>query len=295
MSPEPLLARLPVPLLPGWRHWRDVRMFALWRVQHNMRTGAWRLVSPTGRRWGAATERACLDMLAERRARGLDWGNRHLVLLVPGLNGAPIAFWRMERALRDAGYAAMVWDYPSNRLDTRGHAQALRELINALDGVERVSFVTHSLGGLILRTLLAADPPWAREGLALGRVVMIAPPHGGSFVADIATETLDWDDLFALIAGRVRHDLTSAGAGDLPPITTPVGIIAGGTGLSGLGLSPLVGADNDFLVSTQSARAQGAQDFVQVRGTSHTLMLWGNRTARLVLRFLDTGRFEGRD
>jgi hypothetical protein len=285
---DPLIARLPVVLLPGWRHWRDTHMYAQWRVQHNLRTGAWRLAAPTGRTWRAPTERACLDMLAERRARGLRWPSAHLVLLIPGLNGVPVSFWRMQRALREAGYAAMVWNYPSNRADVRGHAQALRALLDGLEGAERLSFVTHSMGGLILRALLADGPPGA---IAPGRVVMIAPPHGGSFVADLAAETLKWDAMFAWVAGRARHNLTSAGAAALPPLAAPVGIIAGGTGWGRLGFSPLHWGDNDWLVSVKSCRLESAADFVQVRGVSHTLMLWGRRTTRHVLSFLDTGHF----
>lgn len=266
-------------LHPGLRCWHDVHYYAGWRVQEHVKTGKFRVVPPSPLRdmFTADTRAECLSMIAQRRAKGLKPAHDHFVLIVPGLNGLPVYYMMLQFMIRRAGYDCMVWHYGSNHTNAAGHAGRLAALVNGLEGVKTISFVTHSLGGLILRVLLADDG--ARPQTPVNGIVMIAPPHGGSFLADLVHDRLKLRGLYDWVCGRVGHDLTSAGAAALPPVTAPVGIMTGGV------------AGTDGLVSVASSLIPAATDTTHIQGWSHTLMLWNPETARRALRFLRTERF----
>ncbi len=282
------LAQISMAVLPGWRKYYDIYFYAGWRIQKNEVNCRYRVLSPTGRTWKKQTKEECLSVIDERRERGLSPRNSHLVIIVPGLNNIISTFSSMEKGLRDRGYETLIWNFASNRADSVGHADRLSSLIGDLEGVEKVSFVAHSMGGLIVRALLAKDHEWYSR-LELGNIVNIASPHGGSFVADLVSEQPQFNGLFEWVCGRAGYDLTTKGAGELPPVKVPIGVMIGGTG-NKLGLNPLAGQDNDVVVSRDSAQIELAADFIQVKG-SHTLMLWGRQTVKQAIYFIENGQF----
>lgn len=283
------IARLPLPTLPGWRAWYDVYFYAGWRIQHNELTGSYRVVAPTSRKWRTLDESTALNILQERRDRGLKPRNDHLVIIVPGLNNVLSTFSAIEKGLKERGYEVLLWNFASNRTNTRGHAKRLAALINRLEDVKKISFVAHSLGGLILRTMFSEDHV-TKHKFELGHIANIASPHGGSFVADYVRDDLKLLGLFDWVCGHVGHDLTTAGAKALPEMKVPVGVIMGGVDTK-LGLNPLAGQDNDIVVSKESATIDLAVDSIQVKG-SHTLMLWRKETVNQTISFIETGSFQ---
>jgi hypothetical protein len=288
--PMELIERSPVSILPGWRRWYDVYFYAGWRIQKNELKELYRTISPTGNMWERPTEKACMKLIEARKEKGLRPHNDHLVIIIPGLNGLLRTFSAIENGLRDNGYETFLWNFASNRADARGHAQRLHDIIGRLEDINKISFVTHSLGGLILRTLLSEENNW-HDKFELGEIVMIAPPHGGSFFADIIRDTPELEGLYQWVCGRVGEDLTTRGASELPPLSVPVGIIIGGTG-NKLGFNPLANRDNDIVVSRDSSNVDLAVDSVQIKG-SHTLMLWNKQTVEHTLHFIEHGRFKG--
>jgi pimeloyl-ACP methyl ester carboxylesterase len=277
---------LPMRTFGGLQLWADRYWFAGWRIQESVLTGHCRLLDAahTRRAWG--TYEACRAVFEAERVRlGLRQRSEHLVVLLHGLFRAHGSLDRLARRLGDEGYAVANLDYPSTRRSIAEHAEGLTEVLDSLEGIARVSFVTHSLGALVAREALAGDPPW-RERIEVGRLVMIAPPSQGSSFAGALRDFLP----FEWLAGPAGQEVVEEEARAIPRPDVPFGIIAGGRG-DGEGWNPWLEGDDDGIVSVEETRLSGAADFLLVDGV-HTFLMNDAEVVEAVVRFLEVGRFE---
>jgi hypothetical protein len=190
---------------------------------------------------------------------------------------------RLEWALRRAGFGVANLDYPSRRFAIEKlAAEYLAPWLKARPAPPgaRLHFVTHSLGGILLRCQL-------REALPqLGRIVMLAPPNHGSEVAD----RLQSHWFYRALNGPAGQQLGTSGLpGTLGPAPGETGVIAGNVALNPLFASWFHGP-NDGKVSVESARLEGMADFL-VLPVSHTWLPWSTTALRQVVAFLRHGKF----
>ncbi len=152
------------------------------------------------------------------------------------------------------------------------------------NGATRIDFVTHSLGGILVRSYLAHHPI---ENL--GRVVMLGPPNQGSEVVD----KLGGWPLFKWINGVAGNELgtgSSSGPNRLGPANFPVGIIAGDRSVNWIN-SLLIPGPDDGKVSVQRAKLAGMSDFIVIHAT-HPLIMRNREAIRQTILFLRTGHFD---
>ncbi len=218
------------------------------------------------------------------RNRGAAPENRHLVLLVHGIGRGPGSFGGLPGILRKAGFAAHAISYPSTRGSIEGHAAQLERLLLRVQNVDEVSFVTHSMGGIIVRRLLARDGAWKSRAVP-ARLVMIAPPNQGSLVA----QTLQPAWPYKLVYGTAGQQLTPEKVLKLPVPDIPFGIIAGGLG-DGQGYNPVLPGDDDGTVAVAETRLRGAVDFMVLPGL-HGFVARSQEIEPPVLNFLRSGHF----
>ncbi|MBW2426546.1 MAG: alpha/beta hydrolase [Deltaproteobacteria bacterium] len=190
----------------------------------------------------------------------------------------------LEWRLAARGYRVSNIDYSSRvaRIEDASDA-VFAQLDERLSHSSPVHFVTHSLGGLVLRCLLARH-----EIASAGRAVMLAPPNRGSELADRLRSL----GLFARLLGPLAAQLGTRPEDlpqRLPSPTIPFGVVAGSRWLNPAGPFWLEGA-HDGTVSVASTRLEGMSDHLVLPFT-HTFIMNRSEVARQVDAFLQAGRF----
>lgn len=217
-------------------------------------------------------------------------GATECVVLLHGLNRSWRAMRPMAKALQKAGFATVNVDYPSQS----GTIEEIAPLAVGMGlggcratGATKIHFVTHSMGGILLRYQQKHDP--APE---LGRVVMLGPPNQGSSMID---RTRDWPG-FEWFSGEAGAQLGTDVASmplQLGPVDFELGIIAG-TGTVNIFMSAMMPEQNDGKVTVLETRVEGMDDFLVV-GKSHRYITRGDVVIRNTESFLRDGHFLDRD
>lgn len=209
------------------------------------------------------------------------------VILLHGLARTPASLKKMVKALQAAGFETVNQDY-----DSRHHkieelsATAIPAALAACDqlGATRIHFVTHSLGGILLRYYLSIN-----QIGKLGRVVMLSPPNQGSELVDALADMPG----FEWINGPAGMQL-GTGEESLPrslgPADFEVGIIAGDRSVNLIN-STMIPSPDDGKISVVSARLEGMADFLVVHH-SHPFIMKARDVIEQTLLFLRHGCFD---
>ncbi len=251
---------------PGTQFWADARWRDGWRLQRHWDGQSCRLLNPEGRIVCRGSWAQCSEALEE--ARPVPASIDHLVILLHGLGRTRRSLARLDRALREAGFTTARLDYPSTRKSIQDHAATVAELLDHIPTPNKLSFVSHSLGGLIIRQLLGYDAPWRS---AIDRIVMIAPPNRGASLAG----SLDKGGVMRAILGPSYGQIAEGFAETLPVPGVPVAIFAGDA----------AGVPGDGLVTVEETRLEGATEH-HVVPAIHTFVMNHPSVIRAAVSFL---------
>ncbi|WP_455222092.1 esterase/lipase family protein [Kaarinaea lacus] len=217
------------------------------------------------------------------KTRSLD----QCVVLLHGLARTASSMGEMEIALKENGYYVVNVDYPSREHKIEDLATTV--ISRSIAACEhhrpsKIHFVTHSLGGILVRYYLAHNTIDN-----LGRVVMLSPPNQGSEVVDALKDMPG----FYLINGPAGEQLGTDDASipnNLPPVDYDVGVITGDETINYI-LSMLIPGDDDGKVSIERAKVQGMLDFLIVHH-SHPFIMEADDVITQTLTFLRDGKFD---
>lgn len=196
---------------------------------------------------------------------------RGLVVLVHGLGRTKLSMLPLAWALEREGYEVLNWGYSSYSHSIPELGERLAAELEARPGgrPERVHFVGHSLGSIVVRWVLANRPP---EGV--GRVVMLAPPNQGSRTADRYAPWLGW-----LL--KPLPELRTGGGSTARTIPAVEGVEVG-----------VVAGEYDGKVTVAETHLAGEDAHVVVPA-AHTFIMSRRDVWRLVVGYLERGEFGG--
>ena len=203
----------------------------------------------------------------------------HQVVLVHGLWYGPVSMGLLDLRLTRRGFACQRFGYPTLSASVGENARDLHRFARTLEA-DRVDFVGHSLGGLVILRML---DEWGN--LPPGRVVLLGSPVRGSAVA---TRLLDIKAARPLI-GEARTALEK-GFSHAPP-GRETGVIAG-TRPVGLGrLVETLDDPHDGTIQADETRLANARDSIDLP-VSHTGLVLSATVADQVASFLSAGTFQ---
>lgn len=206
------------------------------------------------------------------------------VVLLHGLARTDSSMETLETELQQANFQTVNVDYPSRDYPIEELAETtIPPALEQCKRDEEINFVTHSLGGILVRQYLSnhAIPN-------LGRVVMLGPPNQGSEVVD----QLKNIPAFHFINGDAGMQL---GTGEmsvpnkLGPAEFDLGIIAGTESIN-LILSLIIPSTDDGKVSVERTKLDGMNDHIEME-TSHPFMMKNKKVIGQVIHYLKHGKF----
>jgi len=192
---------------------------------------------------------------------------------------------KIYKELKHEGYDTENYTYPgfTESLDSIGHDLFMKV---KQENYDTVSFVTHSMGGLVVRSMYKYIDRTIHFPF-IYRFISLAPPNKGTEVADFFSNS----SLRSILGPNVilmRTDSNSY-AFKLPIPTCEVGLIVGVKGKKPW-FNPFMPDDNDGTVTMKSAILGNEKEIITVK-SMHILMPLKKKVITLVLRFMKTGTF----
>ena len=196
---------------------------------------------------------------------------QELVVIVHGFGATQYVMWPLAGRLKSSGFRVCFWNYLSLFASIETHAERFSEyLATKLSSESRFHIVAHSMGAIVTRAALNRS-----RFPNLGRIVLLAPPNGGSPIARLASSVL---------GGFVTptRELSSIPASYVNQLKTDSNFEIG-----------IIAAKFDLLVPETNTYLPSQRQHETIIATHNSLLL-SRRASAMTARFLRTGTLVSR-
>jgi len=205
-------------------------------------------------------------------------------IFVHGLGRTSNSLSFISREVNKLGHLVVNKTYPSRHYTIEKLSlDHLPKWVELCKGLDKINFVTHSMGGIMVRYYLEK----INKPENLGKVVMMAPPNHGSELVD------KYGGFSSLVLGPANHQLGTSPKSlpnKLGPADYTLGIIAGTKTANPLSYL-IFDQPNDGKVTVESSKLEGMADHIVLPYT-HTFMMERREVAESVISFLNKAAFK---
>ena len=209
------------------------------------------------------------------------------VVFIHGLGRRRQAMNKIEKYFVKNNYGTFNFGYSSLNCEIEHVCRAYLKpvVLSLIEKYNKIHFITHSLGGIILRYLLNEN----KFDGSVGRVVMLAPPNNGSELAHYLSN-------FKVLNYIIGPNLKLLGRGENSvPVNLPLpdfefGVITGSKSINPF-FSMIIGKPSDGKVAIEEAKLPNMKDFKVVK-RSHTFIMNAPEVMEMSLNFIKFGFFE---
>ena len=194
--------------------------------------------------------------------------NAGKVILIHGVSSHRSVMWPMAYRLWRAGFQVETWTYVTFFRSIESHAERFAAYVSSTVSSEsKVHLVAHSMGSIVVRAALHRIAP-----SRIARIVLLAPPNGGSPVA----RTISQLSGRMIVPARELSDEPESYVNHIKTMDTfEIGVLA---------------AKYDFLVPIENTHLPNETCHRTIPAT-HNSLLVSRSAARLILNFLRSGEY----
>lgn len=210
------------------------------------------------------------------------------VLLLHGLGRTRLSMRPLARALEAAGYQTACWQYNSVRGSIPAIAERIKARLPELGSPHKLHGIGHSMGGLLLRSILSTTD------LPLGRLVLVGTPSAGAGIIE-HHQWLFGRSFVPPALSDMRPGSVYLNALPLPDME--IGVVAGVERFnpvnpaSWLNRWSLGDVPHDGTVELSSVKLMRMADYFEVP-VNHSFLPTNRRVIPAVVRFIETGKFQ---
>lgn len=169
----------------GKQLWEDLFFYQGWRIQRSCLNGKYRLLDAWNIRRESGTLLRCQNAFIHYiEVYQLLRPKQKAIVFLHGLGRTGSMFDSMTQAFETEGFTSIAVNFPSLRKSFDDIVSQLEFLLKNLKDIQEVNFITHGLGGLVLREVLHKNGSWRRK-IKTGRVIALDVPNRGWHAGDL--------------------------------------------------------------------------------------------------------------
>jgi len=181
-------------MLPGYytrgghHFWEDVFFYRKWRIQRNHITKKCRLLD----NWDICRKEGSFEDCRKAFVKFIEAfeipkQKGHMIIMLCGFGQTKNVFKELWRAALKKGFLAAAVNYPTMQKNIDAHVRQLEFILNHMEDIDEISFVTNGTGSIILKKLFTIDSEWQHK-LKIGRIVEINPRnHGNNMIKKMSS------------------------------------------------------------------------------------------------------------